>query len=55
MKVALRTSAVALIWTALAAAAGLPRGGRAILGNSASPHARLKALDLDDIRWTGGF
>jgi uncharacterized protein len=55
MHYVVRTSAVALIWATLVPAADLPLSGRAILGNSASPHARLKALDLDDVRWTGGF
>jgi DUF1680 family protein len=36
-------------------AAGQAPGGRGIVANAASPRVLLKALDLDDVRWTGGF
>jgi len=36
-------------------AAGQFPGGRGIVANAASPHVRLKALDLSDVRWTAGF
>ena len=35
--------------------AELAPGGRGIVGNASSPHVKLKSLDLDDVRWTGGF
>ena len=50
----IRTAAMVLMVASLAAAGEAP-GGRGILGNQASPHVKLKTLDLDDARWTGGF
>ncbi len=32
-----------------------PTGARGIVANFASPHVKLKNLDLDDVRWTSGF
>lgn len=33
----------------------LPAAQRGVVANANSPHARLKALDLEEVRWTGGF
>ena len=30
-------------------------GARAIVNTAGSPHVKLKALDVDEVRWTGGF
>ncbi len=42
--------AVLLAWSALA-----QPGGRGIVNTANSPHVKLKALDANDVRWTGGF
>ena len=39
---------LAATWTAV----GQQHG---IINNSASPHSRLRSVDLDDVRWTDGF
>src|SRR5512132_2541319 len=47
------TAIVAAVSSAFAAELG--PGGRGIVGNAASPHVKLKSLDLQDVRWTLGF
>ena len=39
----------------ISSAAGQAPAGRGIVANAASPQVKLKSLDLDDVRWTGGF
>ena len=41
---------LSLGWCLIALAAD-----RAVVANSRSPHASLKNLDIDEVRWTGGF
>ncbi len=41
---------LALAWACMAHA-----GGRGLTDTSRSPHAKLRAVDLDDVRWTRGF
>ena len=40
---------------ALLLAAALPAADRGITATSASPHVKLRSLNMDEVRWTGGF
>jgi len=50
-----QTPAALLLLFLLAASGASAAAHRGVVANAASPYAKLKALDLDEVRWTAGF